>query len=239
MLWSKVIGSLKRHLFAIMAGEDYDYYPDTCANCKEGNCVIHTGELHIDNLQCNAHFLSTYYRIYPQGDDRFMKTRVRAKIGLDIDDVICSWVKEWSEKWGIPLPTAWNFDWNLQEKFENMRLDKTLNDFYLNLPLKERPEDIPFVPHCYITHRPVPQVVSEMWLETNGFPLKPVFQVNSREEKIKVAREQGLDIFVDDNYDTFVAMNQAGICCFLYDALHNRRHNVGYRRIKSLKEILA
>ena len=71
MKWTTVIASLKRHLAAIEQGEDYD---------KE------SGLLHIDHLQCNAHFLSAYYTIYPQGDNRPMKPK--PDIGLDVDGVI-------------------------------------------------------------------------------------------------------------------------------------------------------
>jgi 5'(3')-deoxyribonucleotidase len=222
MAWTKVIQSLKRHLAAIEKGEDYDE---------------ETGKLHADHVQCNAHFLSAYYRIFPQGDDRYLLNRPQPKIGLDIDDVICSWVEEWAKLQNIPIPTDWNFDYDLQKKFEGLRTIGALNNFYLGLPVKEKPEDIHFIPECYITHRPVVKAVTELWLRENGFPLKPVFQVNDREEKLKIAKEQKLDIFVDDNFDTFTMMNQNGICCFLYDAMHNQRHNVGYKRIKSLKEI--
>lgn len=222
--WTDCIASLKRHLAAFEIGEDID--PET-------------GLRHIDHLQCNAHFLSAYYSIAPEFDDRPHLLRPLKKIGLDIDDVICAWITEWAKFQNIPVPTAWNFDWDLQEKFEKMRMDGTLNDFYLNLPMRENPDEIPFVPDCYITNRPVIKAVTEMWLKINGFPLKPVFQVNNREEKLAIAKERKLDIFVDDNYQTFCDMNQNGICCFLYDALHNQRHNVGYRRIKFLKEIQA
>lgn len=237
MPWSKIIASLKRHLAAIEMGEDYDHYPETCDKCKAGDCIIHTGELHADLMQCNAHFLSTYYRLYPQGDDRFLRLRPQPKIGLDIDDVICVWVDEWCKKHDMPLPSAWNFQWNLAQEFERLKGSKELDEFYLNLPVKVKPEDIPFVPECYITHRPVSKQITEEWLRRNGFPLKPVFQVSKREEKLQIAKDMKLDIFVDDNFDTFNMMNQNGICCFLLDVLHNRRHNVGYRRIKSLKEL--
>lgn len=237
MAWSKVIASLKRHLQEIEEGKDFD---------------IETGLKHIDHLQCNAHFLSAYYTIAPQFDDRAHLTAQTKKIGLDIDDVICSWVEEWAKAQGVPTPTCWNFDWDLPAKFKAMRETTTLagnktkpnsnnvNDldlFYLGLPVKEKPENIPFIPECYITHRPVPREITESWLSNNGFPLKPVFQVNSREEKLQVALDMKLDIFVDDNFDTYMMMNRGGICAYLYDALHNQRHDVGYRRIKSLKEL--
>jgi uncharacterized HAD superfamily protein len=56
-------------------------------------------------------------------------------------------------------------------------------------------------------------------------------------DKIEVAKEMKLDIFVDDKFETFVAMNNAGILCYLFDAPHNRKHDVGFKRIKSLKDI--
>ncbi len=41
----------------------------------------------------------------------------------------------------------------------------------------------------------------------------------------------------DDKYETFVEMNKAGILCFLYDAPHNQRYDVGFKRIKNLSEL--
>ncbi|HUM43571.1 MAG TPA: DUF5664 domain-containing protein [Fervidobacterium sp.] len=56
MKWSRVIGSLKRHLNAIEKGEDVD--PES-------------GLLHIGHLMCNAMFLSEYYRTQQALDDRY------------------------------------------------------------------------------------------------------------------------------------------------------------------------
>ena len=69
MKWSRVVGSLKRHLNEYMQGRDYDIDPN-CDGCKSGNCLNHTGELHIDQVLCNAHFLSEYFRTHPELDDR-------------------------------------------------------------------------------------------------------------------------------------------------------------------------
>ena len=43
--------------------------------------------------------------------------------------------------------------------------------------------------------------------------------------------------FVDDKFENFVELNKNGICCFLMDAPHNQRYDVGHKRIKSLKEL--
>lgn len=223
MAWSNVISSLKRHLAAIEAGEDYD---------KE------SGELHAAHVACNAHFLTAYYKLYPQGDDRPHKYLNQPRIGLDIDEVICNWVEAWCKKYKQPIPTSWNFEWDTQEKFKLLRESGELDIFYGGLEPRISPEEIPFEPTCYISHRPVDKEVTENWLKRHGFPLKPVYIVSKREDKLTVARKENLDIFVDDNYDTFVYMNKNGICTFLMDAPHNKRYDVGARRIKSLKELV-
>lgn len=222
MKWSNVLASMKRHIAAFESGEDYD--PET-------------GLLHIDHVQCNAHFLSAYYKIYPQGDDRRHGYLENVKIGLDIDEVLCDWVGDWCNLRGVERPSSWYFDRELVEKFEEMKAENKLDEFYLSLQPLVKPEDIPFEPHCYITSRPVDTKVTEQWLAKHGFPARPVFTAD-RKSKVEIAKEQKLDVFVDDNWNTFAEMNKAGITCYLMDAKHNRRYEAGYKRIKNLKELV-
>ncbi len=60
MPWTSVVASLKRHLNEFEKGVDVD---------PESGC------LHIDHIACNVHFLSAYYDLYPEGDDRPYKTK--------------------------------------------------------------------------------------------------------------------------------------------------------------------
>ena len=223
MAWSKVIASLKRHLNAIEKGEDYD--PET-------------GELHAAHIACNAHFLTAYYKIYPQGDDRPKDYMKDIRIGLDIDEVLCDWVGEWTEVHGLKQPAAWWFDREIMDRFEKMRNEGKLDDFYLSLKPLLDPKDIPFEPHCYITSRPVSTEVTEKWLAMHGFPARPVFTVGVDKSKVDIAKEQKLDIFVDDAFHNFKALNEAGICTFLMDAPHNQRYDVGFKRLFNLKDLL-
>lgn len=218
--WTGVIASLKRHLNAIEKGEDYD--PET-------------GELHAAHIACNAHFLTAYYKIYPQGDDRPHDYLKDLKIGLDIDEVICDWIGDWTEG---DKPTSWWFDREILKKFEEMKFCGKLDDFYLSLQPLIKPTDIPFEPHCYITSRPVDTKVTEQWLAKHGFPARPVYTVGVDGSKVDIAKKQKLDIFVDDAFHNFKQLNESGICCFLMDAPHNQRYNVGFKRIKHLKEIM-
>lgn len=220
MKWSKVIASLKRHLEAFEMGHDYDN---------------ETGLLHTAHIMCNAAFLTEYYRIYPQGDDRPHNYLRMAKIGLDIDEVLADWVGHWTKYHGQEVPEVWNFDRKIGSKFDLLKNDK---DFWLSIPVKTKPSDIHFEPHCYITSRSIPKEWTEEWLDKNGFPAMPVYSVGFGMSKVDVAKQSGIELFVDDRYENFVELNQNGIFCFLFDAPHNQRYDVGHRRIKSLNEIL-
>ena len=70
MSWSRCIASLKRHLTDFEAGIDRDY-DESCEGCKAGNCTNHTGGLLIDQVLCNAMFLSEYARTHTELDDRY------------------------------------------------------------------------------------------------------------------------------------------------------------------------
>lgn len=226
MPWSKVVDSLERHLAAFKSGEDYD--PET-------------GLLHTAHIMCNAAFLTEYYKIYPQGDDRPHSYLNYPKIGLDIDEVLCDWVGGWQEKFGKDCdvhdkPVFWNFSYNNKERFIGMT-ESEMAEFYLSLKPVIQPSDLHFEPHCYITSRSVPVELTMQWLQKNGFATVPVYSVGFGESKIPLAKESGIEIFVDDRFENFVEFNRAGICCYLLSAPHNLRYNVGHKRINSLKEL--
>jgi uncharacterized HAD superfamily protein len=65
----------------------------------------------------------------------------------------------------------------------------------------------------------------------------PVYCVPYNASKVEIAKESGIDIFVDDRFENFVELNSAGICCYLFDAPHNRRYDVGHKRLYSLKDL--
>lgn len=224
MRWSKVIASLKRHTAKIESGEDYDE---------------ETGILHSAHIMCNAAFLTEYYNIYPQGDDRRLKYATMPRIGLDIDDVICDFVGGFSERFGLNTPNNWNWSYKVKEHFDYLSAHpKEMEDFYLSLKPKVNPQDIPFEPVCYITSRNVPQKITERWIESNGFPCVPIYTVGHNMSKVEVAKKENIEIFVDDRFENFVELNNAGVFTYLFDMPHNQRYNVGHKRIYSLKEIL-
>jgi len=218
MNWTTVLASLKRHLAEWEAGNDYD--PED-------------GQLLMAKVMTNAAFITEYYKIAPQYDDRPHQYLKRKRIGLDIDEVLADWVGAWCKECGIERPEVWNFDRNMSAKFAISAKNK---DFWLNIPMKTPPSAIPFEPHCYITHRPIPTEWTEQWLDKNGYPAAPVYTVD-KGHKHEVAIREELDAFVDDSFDNFVELNSNGILCYLFDAPHNRRYDVGFKRIFNLNEI--
>lgn len=223
MDWTKVIASLKRHIAAWEQGEDYD---------KE------TGLFHMAHAASNVHFLNAYYYLYPQGDDRPKRFINQPNIGLDIDEVLAGWMDAWCKKFNIDkTPESWIFDSLVFERFDALIEDNTLEDFYMNLEPLIKPSDIPFEPHCYITARPIDSSITMKWLEKHGFPAKKVINVSPRSSKADVAKENGVEIFIDDNYENFVDMNRNGVTTYLYSRKHNERFDVGHLRIKSLKDL--
>lgn len=222
--WTSVLASLKRHIAAIELGEDRD--PES-------------GRLHIAHAACNVHFLNAFYYTFPQGDDRPKRILNRPNIGLDIDGVLADYSSAWHKQYPdvSATPNSWFFDREIGKRFKSMKEDGTLNDFYLNIPALLKPEDIPFDPHCYITSRPVPTEISEKWLDSYGFPCKPVITVDLQASKADVAKEAGVEIMVDDSYENFVDLNNNGVFTYLYTAPWNERYDVGHMRINSLKDI--
>lgn len=233
--WSKMIASMKRHINEFEKGNDYDFDP-TCTDCATGGCTNHTGLFHMAHAAWNAMALVSYYKHRPENDDRRHSYLIKKKVGFDIDDCLADFIGTWTKHHGQEIPESWNFDRNIAKKFELLKDDK---DFWLSLPVKTKPSEITFEPHCYITSRSIPNEWTEEWLDKNGFPQVPVYSVGHEQSKVEVAKQAGIDIFVDDRFDNFVELTNAGIFCYLFDAPHNQRYDVGFRRIKSLSEISA
>ncbi len=218
--WLGVAASAKRHIESFMAGEDFD----------------ELGTYHIANAAWGMMTLLEFYKTHPELDNRKHKYLQVKKIGLDIDEVLADFVGEMKSHFPIlaHTPEFWH-DFTLGELFDQIKDD---GNFWIKIKPKIHPSELPFEPHCYITSRTIDTQVTVDWLRLNGFPDRPVYTVGHNMSKVEAAKQSGIDIFVDDRYENFVELNAAGICTYLFDAPHNRRYNVGYKRIKSLNELL-
>jgi len=232
MKWSKMMASMKRHLSEFEKGNDYDF-DENCDGCKAGNCTSHTGLLHMAHAAWNCMALLSYYKHFPQGDDRLHTFLPKPKIGLDIDEVLADWVGHWIKYFPQDRPEFWNFDHDIKDKFEQLKDNK---QFWLSIPAKINPSELGFEPTCYITSRNIPIEWTKEWLQNNKFASVPVYSIGHGISKIETAKNSGIDWFIDDRYDNFVELNKNGVFTFLMDAPHNRRYNVGHKRILNFKD---
>ena len=219
--WSETLDSLYRHLHAFRKRELMD--PESLKH-------------HLAHAAANIMFLHYFSYHRREFDDMPDIPLHDKRIGLDIDDVICDFVGGWSRKYERILPVNhWSFDRKIIERFDKMKDENTLHDFFLSLEASESPSELPFEPVCYITSRSmVSKEITEQWLDKYNFPHAPVIV---SKDKATECLNMKLDAFVDDNYRNFREINQAGILCYLYDQPHNKKYNVGYKRIFSLKEV--
>ncbi len=217
--YSTILASLKRHIAAFESGEDYD---------SESGCQ------HMSHAMWNCGALISFAKFYPQGDDRRIPAYRIPKIGLDVDEVLSNFVKAYCARYNLEIPHCWNFDRMFAERMAELKEDKA---FWLNLEPLIKAEQLPFEPAAYITSRMIPNEWTQEWLDLHGFPVAPTITVASGSEKAEHIEKLGLDWFCDDNFQTFSELNKRGICCFLVDAKHNQRYDVGSKRIKSLVEL--
>lgn len=159
-----------------------------------------------------------------------------ARIGLDIDDVLADFIGAYCNRYAMDIPTQWEFDPLFMERYADLCRDRV---FWAMLKQKDDwrtlwDRNIA----CYITSRPksIRQWTHD-WIVDCGFPQVPIEFVEPGGSKVEAARKHGVDIFVDDNFDNFTELTNAGIFCYLYTQPHNARYNVGHRRINSLAEL--
>jgi hypothetical protein len=226
MDWSKITASLKRHIAKFEQGEDFDE---------------ETGLYHMAHAAWNAMALISYYKLCPSKDDRQHSYLNIPRIGLDIDEVLCDFTAGWAEVYDdvSPRPTSWYYDRNMSARFKRMgEVEGGLENFYMGLKPKVDPMSIPFEPVAYVTSRPVDSRVSEAWLDKHGFPRAKVITVGVGQSKVDALRQANVEVFIDDSFNNFAEINKAGILCYLWDAPHNERFDVGFKRINSFKQAI-
>jgi len=169
-----------------------------------------------------------------------MNRTINHNIGLDIDGVLADFSMAWHKLYPEvnPRPNTWFLDDKIGERFKLMKATNTLDDFYSNIEPLIKPEELTFEPCCYITARPVNNNITEKWLSSHGFPIKPVITVGINKNKIAAAKEYNVEIFIDDHYENFIELNNAGIFCYLFTAPWNMKYDVGNMRLNSLSDLL-
>lgn len=157
------------------------------------------------------------------------------KLALDVDGVLANFVygaNAEGRKQKLSLPDDWSCYETLCHYPGLWESFKYRGSFWLDLPqLCKNPG---FVVDSYVTCRPIEAEITKFWLWKCGFAEAPVINVVQHEDKADVLLRRGVDLFVEDNHETWKHITAAGIRCFLLDALYNRAWDVGDDRLYRL-----
>ena len=155
-------------------------------------------------------------------------------IGLDLDEVLCNFVGRFKEYYPhIKHTDNWYFTYGMNYYMDKLNEDK---EFWAGITPLISPEEIPFIPKCYVSKRTFPVDWTEEWIEKNKFPCVPVIHVN--DSKVEACKSMKLDFFIDDSIKNFQELNANSIKTFLMSAKHNLQYNVGNYRLNHLKEVV-
>ena len=137
---------------------------------------------------------------------------MKLRTGLDIDNTVCNFIGPYLDRFGPPKSDS-EITRNVNKILVN---DK---DFWMNLPIINRPN---FIPTLYCTKRVHPKVWSKQFLIKSGLLLAPIYQVFSYTTS-KAPRIKGrVDVFIEDSISNFIDLNLKGIPCLLINDEYNQ-----------------
>lgn len=151
------------------------------------------------------------------------------RIGCDVDGVLANFAGFCADmglatKWGTP-EGVWRYLYGSSE-------------FWYDIP-PYRKGPLPFSPIIYITSRPtIMWNTTVHWLRDHGFLGNArVEAIGFDTSKYHYVKDNGLDLFIDDNADNFVEINDSGTTCLLLDRPWNQDVHAGKLRIYNLDEV--
>lgn len=137
------------------------------------------------------------------------------KIGIDIDGVLAGFWPAIVKRFDRPQYLK-NWDDPVSKVDEIWEEIENEYEFWANLPVLNTSKQLTFDIDCYITSIPFGMYEARLeWLRRHNFPDVPCF-IAPNHNKIQIAVERGLDLFIDDKPSTVKAMNDAGITCLQF-----------------------
>ena len=155
-----------------------------------------------------------------------IKLREHLKISCDIDGCLADFETGYLKRF-----KKWpNYDWAITRNVKYILTKE--RDFWLNLPILNT---LNFTPKMYCSARLNNRRWTKKYLEDNGFPKAPLYQVPGYNlSKAKVLKGR-CDVHIEDSIKNFLDLNSKGIPCLLYNNTTNE-HLGPILRIYSLDE---
>ena len=207
---SRYFAALQRHLSLYNQGEKFDSESQLTHLAHAATCI---------------HFLMW-------GEDNLYNLS-NLRIGLDIDGVLADFRMAVIKKYNLYTGnSSWKFSYLINQLWNDIKDNK---EFWLNIEPICNPKDIPFEPVLYCSNRRHSGKWIEEWIEKHNFPCCPV--ITTSKNKSEILKKHKIDIFVEDKFQNYQEIKNAGIKCFLITRDWNEKYNVGIDRIVSLEEL--
>lgn len=134
-------------------------------------------------------------------------------ISCDIDGCLCDFYSPYIERFGEPKK-----DGEITKNVVSiLSKDKS---FWINLP---KINTLNWTPKQYTTARTIRKQWIKEYLDKEGFPEAPVYQIfGYKLSKYHHIKAGGCNLHIDDSISVFIDLNLKGIPCLLYDNPSNR-----------------
>lgn len=219
--WVDAMESVKRHIQAWDAGEDFD----------------ELGTYHLGNAAWGLMAILSFYKTHPDLDSRKQWFKRPLKnVYFDIDGVIASFEKHFLQWLQLPEdhPTDWD-DYRFRDNFHKIADNEA---FWLTMPRLVDPAVIDYPIAGYCTARPCSTEVVSKWLECNGFPKAEIVNVGAGGSKVDFLKSKDRPVMIDDSIKNFMELQSNGIACFLMTRPHNEKYDVGHWRCADVKDFI-
>ena len=146
------------------------------------------------------------------------------RIALDIDDVLARFMQAYCDKFETD-----KYPKRLESKIITKNVHRKLmydKGFWLSLEVKHRPN---FVPELYCTKRVNPKEYTKKWLEINGFPKRPVYQMIYQKGNKATMIKGRCDVLIDDSVSNVLKAMASGLPAILMDDDYNQHSDYPYR----------
>lgn len=130
---------------------------------------------------------------------------------LDVDDILAGFYLAMCMRYNVPIRQRDIWDGKRDCKFIADNFHEIENDanFWGHLPVLNAPEKLTFDFDYYISSFPKQMRDARMsWLMNKGFPGKPLICSSN---KLKSCRELGVNVLVDDRYETIDSLEHTEV----------------------------
>ena len=142
----------------------------------------------------------------------------KLRIGLDIDDTLVDFFGEYLKRFGNPKS-----DPQITKNVNKLKYDKK---FWENLP---KLRHIDFIPELYCTKRINPKSYTRNSLISNGFPIRPIYQMYYQHGNKADLIKGKCDVLIDDSISNVRMAIDSGLPALLIDRPHNQNDDPLFR----------